>query len=97
MRKCLVSKHKQTWSQAIKNAAGCPLTDCLGFINGTNKAIFRPVKYQKITYGGHKRQHTLKYQGVTAPCGLLFDLHGPHLGIRHDARILVESDLLSRI
>lgn len=97
MRKCIVNTHKNTWSQAIASTANCPLDSCLGFIDGTNKAICRPVKYQKKTYSGHKRQHTLKYQGVVIPCGILFDLHGPHLGIRHDARILVESDLLRRL
>ena len=97
IRKCLVNNNKEFWSSAIRNKNNCPLDSCLGFIDGTNKAICRPIKYQKKVYSGHKRQHTLKYQGVVAPCGIFLDLHGPHLGIRHDARILVDSQFIDRI
>ena len=57
--------------------AGAALTNCFGFINGTVRPICRPTQYQKIVFNGHKRVHSLKFQSVTLPNGLIVNLFGP--------------------
>lgn len=41
------------FAKAIKKK-GSPLNNCVGFIDGTVRAICRPTKYQKEVYNGHK-------------------------------------------
>ena len=56
---------------------GAALTNCFGFIDGTVRPICRPTQYQKIVFNGHKRVHSLKFQSVTLPNGLIANLFGP--------------------
>ena len=51
----------------------------------------RPSVEQRNYYNGHKRYHYLKSQGV------FVDFFGPAIGIRHDLRLLSESELCGRI
>lgn len=44
------------------HAKGGPLTQCIGFINGTVRPIARPIVNQRIMYSGHKRVHCIKFQ-----------------------------------
>lgn len=41
--------------------------------------------------------HGLRYQGVVCPNGIIEQLYGPVEGIRHDARVLNESELLEQL
>jgi hypothetical protein len=74
-------------------AKGAALPDCVGFIDGTVRAICRPGRDQRIVYNGHKRVHALKYQAVVTPDGIIAHMAGPFEGRMHDARILNESGL----
>ncbi|KAL1279362.1 hypothetical protein QQF64_026035 [Cirrhinus molitorella] len=56
---------------------GAPLENCFGFIDGTVRPIARPGITQRILYNGHKRIHSLKYQAVAIPNGLIAHLYGP--------------------
>ena len=56
---------------------GSPLKNCFRFMDGTVRPISRPGENQKIVYNGHKRLHTLKFQSVTLPDGLIAHLFGP--------------------
>ena len=56
---------------------GAALTNCFGFIDGTVRPICRPTQYQKIVFNGLKRVHSLKFQSVTLPNGLIANLFGP--------------------
>lgn len=76
---------------------GAPLTNCIGFIDGTVRAIARPEFAQRIAYNGHKRKHALKYQSVTSPDGLIIDFFGPVEGRRHDCFLLSVSGLEDRL
>ncbi|KAE9160642.1 hypothetical protein PF005_g31561 [Phytophthora fragariae] len=78
-------------------ARGSPITRCIGFIDGTVRAIARPARDQRQCYNGHKRKHALKYQGVMAPDGMFIDFYGPVAGRRHDIYLLRESHLLQRL
>lgn len=73
---------------------GAPLQRCWGFIDGTVRAICRPGVEQRQVYNGHKRVHSLKFQSVVTPDGIIAHLSGPWIGRRHDARMLKESNLL---
>ena len=65
--------------------AGVALDNCWGFVDGTVRAISRPLENQRVVYNGHKRVHSLKYQAVVTPNGLIANLYGPVEGKRHDA------------
>lgn len=83
------------YARAISDA-GSPLQRCVGFIDGTVRAISRPVRNQRAVFSGHKRVHALKFQAVVTPDGLVSHLAGPFTGNRHDTAILVASGLLDQ-
>ena len=83
-------------ADAVHNK-GAPLENCFGFIDGTVRPIARPKYYQRVTYNGHKRIHSLKFQSVVLPNGLIANLAGPFEGKRHDSTILHESGLLASL
>ena len=56
---------------------GAPLNNCFGFIDGIVRPIARPGTNQRILYNGHKRVHSLKFQAVAIPNGLIAHLYGP--------------------
>ena len=53
----------QEYADAI-HAKGAPLNNCFGFIDG-------------IVCNGHKRVHSLKFQSVALPNGLVGNMYGP--------------------
>ena len=76
---------------------GSPLTNCFGFIDATVRQISNPGENQRILYNGHKRVHSLKFQSVALPNGLIANLYGPVEGRRHDASMLKDSGLLTTL
>ncbi|EUC67529.1 DDE family endonuclease [Rhizoctonia solani AG-3 Rhs1AP] len=62
---------------ACIKAAGSPLDDIWGFIDGTIIDICRPETDQEIVYNGYKKHHALKFQAVATPDGLLGPIFGP--------------------
>ena len=64
------------YAAAIYNK-GAPLNNCFGFIDGTVRPICRPGENQRVVYNGHKRVHSLKFQSVVLPNGLIGNLAGP--------------------
>ena len=60
--------------------AGAPLENCWGFAKGTVRPVCRPGKQQRILYNGHKRVHSIKFQSVVIPNGLIANLSGPYEG-----------------
>lgn len=64
---------------------------------GTLRPICKPRLHQRDCYNGHKRVHGLKFQAVSLPNGLIANLYGPVEGRRHDAFMLAESGLLSKL
>ena len=61
----------------VIHAKGAPLENCFGFIDGTVRPIARPDQHQRIVYNGHKRVHSLKFQSVALPNGLIGNMYGP--------------------
>ena len=66
----------QEYADAI-HAKGAPPENCFGFIDGTVRPIARPDQRQRIVYNGHKRVHSLKFQSVALPNGLIGNMYGP--------------------
>ena len=58
------------------------------------RPICRPGELQRVVYNGHKRVHSIKFQSIVAPNGLIANLFGPVEGRRHDSGILHDSNLL---
>ena len=72
----LSSEKLQAYAEAV-NAKGAALNNCFGFIDGTVRPICRPTEKQCIVYNGHKRVHSLKFQSVALPNGIVGNLYGP--------------------
>ena len=81
----LLRTSNQPWLEAqcleeFANTAhqhGAALTNCWGFVDGTVRPISRPCQHQRVVYNSHKRVHTLKFQSIVAPNGLIANLYGP--------------------
>lgn len=86
----------QNFAEVI-HGKGAPLENCWGFVDGTVRPLTRPSKSQRILYNGHKRVHSIKFQSVVAPNGLVANLFGPVEGKRHDSAMLAESGLLQKL
>lgn len=71
------------------------MDNCWAFLDGTHVRVCRPGEDQEELYTGQKKCHTIKFQAVTTPDGIIVHLGGPFSGRRHDARILTMSKLLS--
>ena len=56
---------------------GAALQNCFGFIDGTTCSIAKPAVNQRIVYNGHKIVHSLKFQSVVIPNGMIAHLYGP--------------------
>ena len=76
---------------------GAPLNNCWGFVDGTVRPICRPEKNQRILYNGHKRVHSIKFQSVATPSGMIASLHGPFEGRKHDSGMLADTNLLAQL
>lgn len=81
----------------IINAKGAPITNCIGFIDGTARKICRPSQFQKEVYSGHKRAHVLKFQNMTLPNGIILQMSMPYLGKQHDCFILRDTGFLDQM
>jgi hypothetical protein len=83
------------FSAAVELRCGQP--NIFGFIDGTVRPISKPSFLQGACYNGKDRVHSLKWQGLTTPDGMLRQLCGPYPGSRHDMHLLHKSELLSYI
>ena len=66
----------QSYADAI-HRNGAALDNCFGFVDGTVRSICRPTKHQRVVYNGHKRVHSIKFQAVSIPTGLIAHVYGP--------------------
>ena len=89
----LSADHLHNYALAV-HQHGAPLHNCFGFVDETVRRIARPKYHQRIMYNGHKRVHSMKFQSVVLPNGLIANLSGPYEGKRHDSTMLNESGLL---
>ena len=98
LHKHRVSSVNQSWidfesyARAIHDKGAC-LDNIWGFLDGTQLRICRPSDGQESVYNGHKRQHSLKFQSVMLPCGIIGHFSGPIEGRRHDSAMYFFSGL----
>ena len=59
------------------SASGALLKNCFGFVERTVRPICRPGRNQRVVYNGHKRVHSLKFQSVFLPNGIMGNIYGP--------------------
>ena len=101
----LLETFNQPWLSQIElvnlagaiHARGAPLQNCWGFVDGTVRPVCRPHDHQRILYNGHKRVHSIKFQSVVTPNGLIANLAGPYEGRKHDSGMLADSGLLLQL
>jgi hypothetical protein len=87
----LTPEYLEKLAAAVKRKGGHDALDnCWGFIDGTHVRVCRPMVDQEELYSGHKKAHSIKYQAIATPDGLISHLGGPFPGRRHDARMLTE-------
>lgn len=55
---------------------GAALQNCFDFVDGTVRPICHPGKNQQFVYNGYKRVHSLKFQSVALPNGIIANLYG---------------------
>lgn len=72
----LSTDNLQLYAESVARK-GAALENCFGFVDGTVRPICRPNKSQRIVYNGHKRVHSLKFQSVVLPNGIIANLYGP--------------------
>ena len=76
---------------------GTTLDNAWRLIDETARPSCRPKVNHRRLYSGHERLHTLKYQSVTTPSGIIANLFGPVEGKRHDCAVLAMSGLLQTL
>lgn len=84
------------YAEAIEQA-GAALNNCWGFVDGTVRPVCRPNENQRAIYNGHKRVHSIKFQAVALPNGLVGNLFCPVEGRRHDSFMLATSGFLREL
>jgi len=72
----------------------CPITNCVGFLDGSNQEVERLGIFQHVLFNGHVRYHAIKWQGLLLPNGIMPLPFGPINGNRHDSFILEQSGLV---
>lgn len=85
--------NRMLYADAV-HQSGAALDNCWGFIDGTVRPVCRPDANQRVIYNGHKRVHSIKFQAVALPNGLVGNLYGPVEGKRHDSGMMASSGLL---
>ena len=75
-RNILNPRALQSYADSISRK-GASLNNCFGFIDGTVRPISRPGHAQRVVYNGHKRVHSLKFQSLAFPNGLIGNILGP--------------------
>ena len=82
----------EDYAHAI-HARGAALDNCWGFLDGTQGRMCRPCIGQQSVFNGHKRIHSLKYQALMCPDGMMPHFYGPIEGCRHDSALYYLSEL----
>lgn len=94
-RQWLLKHDLERYSETI-SAKGSPHKNCWAFIEGSVRPICRPTRNHKL-YSDYNKVHSLKYQSVISPDGLIVNLYGPVEGQKHDSHILHESNILEEL
>ena len=70
----------ESYARAIQ-LIGRPLHNCVGFIDGTVRPVFRPNENQRVVHNEHKRVYGLKLQSVVLINDMIANLYGPEIAL----------------
>lgn len=87
----LTYEQLKIYSTAVAHKGG--VNGIWGFIDGTMRAICRPLANQYWYYSGYKKCHALKYQAAITPDGLISHLVGPYMGSWGDWEVYNHANL----
>ena len=88
-RRLALDKLRQ-YAVSVENAGG--VARIWGFIDGTQRQICRPSTMdQRVFYSGHKKSHTIQFQAIVTPDGLVSHLGGPFEGTAGDWKMWRET------
>ena len=90
--KALSPEQCREFAQCIEVICGMPIV--VGFIDGTVRPICKPQLLQAQLYNGKDRVHSLKYQAINTPDGIIRHMAGPYPGSRHDMFALHQSEVI---
>ena len=99
-------KYLPSWADAVRDKAHGVDMRVFAFVDVVCRKICRPtsqvvqgvvVDVQRYYFSGCAGTHVLKYQGLTAPCGLLIGMFGPCAGAHSDAWCWHESQVQQQI
>lgn len=84
----------ELFSDAIHRKCSIP-RQFIGFMDGALLGIARPGNdaEQNAAYNGHKRKHTLKFQTITGPVGIIFHKHRPLEERCHEWPLYIQSKI----
>jgi hypothetical protein len=87
----LTLQQLQQYAEIISKAGGPD--NVWGFVDGTNCGIARPIEGQEDYYSGYKKHHSIKFEGIVTPDGLISHLGGPRHGPIGDWKLWMESGM----
>ena len=87
-----IKKKLDEFAEAIESKCSV-LNKCVGFIDGTNREVCRPIYHQRVWYSGHKHYNYFKFQAWVTPDGIISHIFGPVPGHRHDLYLWTASGL----
>ena len=76
---------------------GCPMDNIWAFLDGTQGRMYHPQTGQESVFNGHKWIHSLKYQALMVPNGLIAHFFGPIEGRRYNSAMYYMSGLDGQI
>ena len=93
----IITRYKSIAARKIYSKSGVPLPRLIGFVDGHIQKISKPVRYQKKTYTGLRKTHSLKYQAVNMPNGIIVSFMGGFGGSIHDAALMRKSKFIAKM
>jgi hypothetical protein len=67
---------------SVEECSGGRVRGVFGWVDGTQRPICRPSEHQEDFYSGYKKAHTIKFQAIVTPDGMIAHLGGPFEGKR---------------
>ena len=86
----------QEYADALQEF-GAPCNTVIGFINCTIQPMCCLGVYQDLVYTRYKKCHSMKYQAIVVPNGLIAHLSCPFCAPQNDHGVLNKSNLLSHL
>jgi hypothetical protein len=84
-------------ARSVEEHSGGRVRGVFGWVDGTQRPICRPGEHQEVFYSGYKKAHTLKFQAIVTPDGMISHLAGPFEGKLGDWSAWQQSGVVEQI